>query len=197
LDEIVEHLDLDERLVMEPLLVANDLDGDHVARLVIAALEHLSERALAEDVDDLVAVHDVVMRDEEVVATVVVKAVVVCRVLFGILLLVAVRADKVDLLVLLDLLLLVRREIARVERQSICEGEEWISQQRRERAVMVRTHLARREEGEARLDQGTRTSCELPRARCRRPSSWPAVDAHRPTFPHHHEAPPRQCWAPS
>lgn len=110
--------------MVEPLLVANNLDGHHLARLVIAALEHLAERSFAEDVDDFVAIHDVVVRDEEVVAAVVVKAVIVRRVLFGALLLVAVGTDEVDLFVLVDLLLLVRREVARVEREGVCDKGE-------------------------------------------------------------------------
>lgn len=133
LHEVVEHLDLDERLVMEPLLVADDLDGHHLARLVIAALEHLSEGALAEHVDDLVAIHNVVVRDEEVVAAIVVEAVVVRRVLLGVLLLVAVGADKVNLLVLLDLLLFVRGEIASIERESICKRGGLANSRREER----------------------------------------------------------------
>lgn len=119
-DEVLEDLDLDQSLVVEPLLVPNDLDRDHLARLVIPALQYLPERSLAEDVDGFVAVEDVIVRHEEVVAPLVVEAKVVRRVVLGRRLLLAVGADKVDLFVLADLLLLIVGEVSRVERESVC-----------------------------------------------------------------------------
>lgn len=64
LDEILEHFDLDKRLVVKSLLVADDLDGYHLSRTVISTLEHLSKGSLAENVDDLVAVQNVIVRNE-------------------------------------------------------------------------------------------------------------------------------------
>lgn len=122
-DEVLKHLDLDERLVVEALLVPDDLDRDHLARLVVAALEDLAEGTLAKDVDDLVTEPDVVVGDKEVVAALVVEAKVVRRVVLGRHLLVAVRADKVDLVVLSDLLLLVFGQVPRVERRGICKAK--------------------------------------------------------------------------
>lgn len=114
-DEVLENLDLDKRLVMEAFLVADDLDSNHITRLVIAALENLSERSLPENVNDLVAEHDVVVRDDEIVSAFVVVAEVVERDFLCCGLLVAVGADEVDLAVVEDFLLLVRGEVARVE----------------------------------------------------------------------------------
>lgn len=49
---------------MESLLVTNDLDSNHLSSLVISTLQNLTERAFAEDVDDFVAIMEVIMRDE-------------------------------------------------------------------------------------------------------------------------------------
>ena len=108
---------------MEPLLVPDDLDRDHVSRLVIAALQNLTERALAEDVDDFVAVLYVIVRDHEIVATLVVVAVIAGRVLLRRRLLLAVRSDEVDFAVLADLVAFERREIPRVQRSSFVGAE--------------------------------------------------------------------------
>ena len=122
-NEVLENLDLDKSLVMEPLLVPDDLDRDHVSRLVIAALQNLTERALAEDVDDFVAVLYVIVRDHEIVAPLVVVAVIAGRVLLRRRLLLAVRSDEVDLAVLADLVSLERREIPRVQRTGFLGAE--------------------------------------------------------------------------
>lgn len=108
---------------MEPLLVPDDLDCHHVSRLVIAALQNLTERALAEDIDDFVAVLYVIVRDHEIIATLVVVAVVAGRVLLRRRLLLAVRADEVDLAVLADLVAFERRQIPRVQRPSFLGAE--------------------------------------------------------------------------
>lgn len=120
-DEVLEHLDLDQGLVMETLLVADDLDRDHVARLVIPALQDLAERSFPENVDDLVAVVKVVVRDEEIVATLVVVAVVVRRLVFRRHLLVAVWTDKVDFAIIPNLVFFVRRQEPGIERQGVCD----------------------------------------------------------------------------
>lgn len=77
-DKILQHFDLNQRLVMEALLVANDLDRDHFARSVITALQDLAERALAQHVNDLVTISNVISWYDEVVASFIVVAVVVC-----------------------------------------------------------------------------------------------------------------------
>lgn len=119
-DKVLKHLNLDERLVVESLLVADDLDRDHLAGLVVTALHDLAEGSLAEDVDDLVAVEDLVVGDEEVVAALVVESKVVERDVLARGLLVALGPDEVDFLVLADLLLLVVGEVPSVQRDGIC-----------------------------------------------------------------------------
>ena len=39
--QVIQDADLDEGLLVEALLVANDLDGTHLPCLVIPALQHL------------------------------------------------------------------------------------------------------------------------------------------------------------
>ena len=112
---------------MEALLVPNDLDRDHVAGLVIPALKNLPERSLAKNVDGLVAVEDVVVRHEEVVAPLVVEAKVVRWVILVRRLLLAVWTDEVDLVVLADLVLFVVREVSRVQRESVCITRKTVS----------------------------------------------------------------------
>lgn len=123
--------------MVESFFVANDLDRDHVSRLVIAALKNLAERAFAEDVDDLVAIVKMIVRDEKVVTPLVIVSVVVCRVLLRRGLLLAVRPNEVDLAVVADLLLFVGREEARVERQSVYERE------RRQKMLKVTVSMRR------------------------------------------------------
>jgi hypothetical protein len=112
--QVVEDLDLNERLVVEALLVADDLDGDGLARLVVAALDDLAERAFAEDAHDLVPVAEVVAVDDEIVAPVVVVAVVERAVVELGHLLLATDTDAVDLGVLGDLAPLVVGQVGEV-----------------------------------------------------------------------------------
>ena len=59
---------------MEPLLVANDLDGHRMLGLVVEALDNLSERAFPNHLSDLVAVGDVVVEYLDVAAVVIIVA---------------------------------------------------------------------------------------------------------------------------
>ena len=61
---------------MKPLLVADDFDGLHRLRLVVEAPHDLAEGPFAEDLDDLEAVREVVVRRDGVVAALVVVPVV-------------------------------------------------------------------------------------------------------------------------
>lgn len=81
-DKVLEYFDLHESLVVESLLVANDFDSDHVSSLVISALQNLTERTFSENVDNLVAIVEVIVRNQEVIASLIVISVVVCRMLF-------------------------------------------------------------------------------------------------------------------
>lgn len=67
--------------MVESLLVPDDLDRNRPSRAVISTLEDLAERSLPEQADDLVPVREVVPLDEQVVAPLVVVAVVVGRLL--------------------------------------------------------------------------------------------------------------------
>ena len=73
----------DECLVVEALLVADDLQRDEAARLVVEALHYLPEAAVPDEREDLVAVRDVVVEDDAVVAPVVVEAEIILRVAPG------------------------------------------------------------------------------------------------------------------
>jgi hypothetical protein len=96
---------------MEPLLVADDLDGDKNARLVVNAADDLPEASFAEYIDNLVPVREMIAGHDGVVSALVVVAKVggirlrVAHHLGGVL-----RATEVDVLVVHDLAALVKVE---------------------------------------------------------------------------------------
>ena len=111
--QVLQYADLLLRLAMEALLVAHDLERHVLAELVVVALEHLAEAALAKYFEHLEAVEDVIVLDGLVAAALVVVAVVVGAAdhaadLLGIL------PDEVDLRVVEDLVLLERRQLRHV-----------------------------------------------------------------------------------
>lgn len=59
--QMVEHSNLDQGLVVEPLLVADDLDGHLAPGAVVQRPDHLPEGALADHLEDLVPVRYVVV----------------------------------------------------------------------------------------------------------------------------------------
>jgi hypothetical protein len=61
LAEFVEYANLHERLMVEALFVANDFDCDVLIGFVVQGTDDLSEAALANHLQDLVAVTDVVV----------------------------------------------------------------------------------------------------------------------------------------
>lgn len=63
--------------MVEPLLIPDDLDRHKLIGLVVVALEGLPEAALANRLEDLVAVTQVILHDYLIVASVVVEALVV------------------------------------------------------------------------------------------------------------------------
>jgi hypothetical protein len=81
--QVLQNLDLDERLVMKPLLVPDELDRHVLAGFPVEALENNAKRALAQHGQDLVAEVDVVVRHNSVVPPFVVKTVVGARVAGG------------------------------------------------------------------------------------------------------------------
>lgn len=76
LAQLVQDAHLDQRLVVEPLLVPNYLDGHMMIRFMVQRTNHLAEAALAYHLQDLVPVRDVVMDHLVITAVVVVVAAV-------------------------------------------------------------------------------------------------------------------------
>lgn len=108
---------------MEALLVPDDLDGHVVVRLVVERANHLPETALANHLEDLVAVRDVVMAYLVVAAVVVVVAAVEHRARLGVDL-ARVQSQVPDLCVLFNLLLLVVGHAVAVEFDGLWKDEE-------------------------------------------------------------------------
>lgn len=93
--------------MVEPLLVADDLDRNRLASLMVPAIQDLTERALAKRIHDLIAVSKVIIVNNEVVATLVVVPKVVGRKVRMSLLLLAACTDAVHLRIVETLLALV------------------------------------------------------------------------------------------
>lgn len=102
--EIVQDLDLNKGLMMEPLLVADYLDGDAQTGRMIPAVKHLSEGALAQCPDNLVSVGEMITSYDQVIASFVIVAVVIRLIVPGGRLLVAACTDEVHLWIVEDLL---------------------------------------------------------------------------------------------
>ena len=77
LAQVLQDPDLLLGLAVEALLVPHHLERHVLVVLVVVHLDHLSERALPDDLEHLVAVLQVVVRDVRVRALVVVVAAVV------------------------------------------------------------------------------------------------------------------------
>lgn len=58
--------------MVEPLLVADDLDRNRLASLMVPAIQDLTERTLTERIHDLITVSKMIVVDNEIVATLVV-----------------------------------------------------------------------------------------------------------------------------
>lgn len=101
--EVVQNADLLLCLAMEAFLVADHLEGDVLLHLVVVGLDHLAEAALANDLEHLVPVGDVIVGHVQVGAVVVVEAVVVGATDHALSLL-GVRAHEVDMCVVEDLM---------------------------------------------------------------------------------------------
>lgn len=59
--EFIENANLDERLMMEALFVANDFDCDILIGFVVEGANNLAEAALANHLENLVAITNVIM----------------------------------------------------------------------------------------------------------------------------------------
>ena len=75
--QVLQNLELHQRLLVKPLLVPYHLHGHRTSRLVVVTAHHLPEATLAELVDDLEPVREMVALAHHVVAAVVVVAVVI------------------------------------------------------------------------------------------------------------------------
>ena len=124
LPEVLQYPYLLHGLAVEPLLVPHNLERHVLLRLVVERLEDLSETALAQHLDHLVAIVHVIARHGQVAARLVVIAAVVggpTRPLpfLGVL------PRKVDLRVAENLLLLKGRQLAAVDAKRHFGGEEF------------------------------------------------------------------------
>lgn len=107
--QLIQYLCLDEALLIQAFLVSEYLEGDVLLVLVVKTFEDLAEAALAEPVDDLETVADVLALLGDVLVLVVVEAVVVHAVRCGrwaLLGFAFVDVEPIDGVVVEDLLLL-------------------------------------------------------------------------------------------
>ena len=95
--------------MLEFLLVPDNFDGHDLSCLVIHAFQCLSERAFAQEIDDLESVRDLILEYDIVIASFVIVTAVVLMVLAA-LDLVCRKPQEVACLVVQDLALLVLRE---------------------------------------------------------------------------------------
>lgn len=105
--KIIEDLDLHQCLVMETLLIANDLDRNRFACLMVSTVQHLTKRALAQGIHDFIAESEMIAIDHLVIATFIIVAKVVDNNLRMCVLLRAPRTDAVNLGIVENLLLLI------------------------------------------------------------------------------------------
>jgi len=78
-----QELGFDGSLIVVLFLILNHLDSDHLARLVVLALQNLSKCAFANQLNQLKPVADLVTADDAVVAFTVVEAVIYETLQFG------------------------------------------------------------------------------------------------------------------
>lgn len=96
---------------MKAFLVADDLDSDGFTSAVIATVEHLTKGALAQGVYDLIAISQVVVIDDQIVASLVVVPKVVRRFVRVRGLLLAIRANIIHRWEIQNFLPLVIRQL--------------------------------------------------------------------------------------
>lgn len=109
--EAIQDLDLYEGLVVEPLLVSDDLDGYRFTSAVVATMQHLSERSLAQCIDDFITVCQVVTIDDKIVTTLIVISMIVRRVIDSGWFFVTVSTNVIDRWVIENLLALIVRKV--------------------------------------------------------------------------------------
>ena len=107
----LQDLQLHPSLVVVLLLVLHDFDADLLLNLVVPAFDRCSERALPQEALDFITIPDVVVSDYFVVAFIVIVAEVVLKLAAALHFLSCRSSNEIDFRVVLDLLLLVVREL--------------------------------------------------------------------------------------
>ena len=104
--QVIENVQLDPSLMMKALLVADNLHCNELIGLVVIALNSLSERALPQEFLDLISIADVVVKDNLVVPAIIIIPIVMLKggspLDLG-----CIKAEEVDLFVILDLCSLI------------------------------------------------------------------------------------------
>jgi hypothetical protein len=78
-DQVFQDFDFDKRLGMEPFLVPDNLDCNALARFVITTLQYLTKGTFSEEAHDLIPIGQMVTLDMDVVASLIIIAVIVDR----------------------------------------------------------------------------------------------------------------------
>lgn len=110
LDQILQDLDLDQSLVMETFLVADDFDGNALTGLVVSTLQDLSKRSFTQKAHDLIPVSEVISLNVDVVAPFIVIAVIIRRSLWCRLILFAILTRVPNRLVIQDFTSFIKRK---------------------------------------------------------------------------------------
>lgn len=70
--QILQDLDFNQRLVMEPLLISDYLDRNTLPGLMVSTLPNLTKRTLPKQAHDLVSIRQVIPLDHEIVPSLVI-----------------------------------------------------------------------------------------------------------------------------
>ena len=179
--EIFQDFDLDHGLIVETLLVTDDLDSNHVASLMIATSQNLSERALAESIDDFVSKRNMIAFDYEVVSSLVIVSEVLCgRSAVCHVLLSSVSGEE-DVLVFINFLLLIIAELISVSVKRGCTS------MRLSNSGLCKCRPSHRQaprQQRVRLAPGNRTFAQSRDSVCHLPPSSLFAFARNRTFPH-------------
>jgi hypothetical protein len=91
--------------------VTDDLNRNRLSRAMVSTVEDLSEGPLTKNVDDLIAVCEVIVIHHQVIVTLIIIAMIPRRILHGCLVFLGVCPNAINFRILQDLLLLEWREI--------------------------------------------------------------------------------------
>ena len=122
--QVIENVQLDPSLVVKALLVADNLHCNELIGLVVIALQGLSERTLPEEFLDLISVAEVVIKDHLVVAAIIIIPIVMLEggspLNLG-----GIKAQEVNLFVILDLCSLIVGQVVLEKLQGFSRGD-WV-----------------------------------------------------------------------